>query len=338
MGGRALKNTFTRRYSRDEFEAAKIELLPRFEKHFEQVTIPRFFANKETFGDIDVLCQVRGNEDIREIIKNEFGPNEIFHNGNCYSFDYNELQVDLITTSAEHFHSNFMYLSFNDLGNMIGRLAHPFGLKYGQEGLWFKYFDHKNHMIGQVTISKDYPAIFKFFGLDFTKWEEGFNDLEDIFRFVASSPYFDWRQYQMDTLNHINRERNLKRASYMTLLEWIETNNIRKEYDFLVNKNDYIDMIDAAFPEANLPTEVRKLEYRNAEKLYIQAKFNGNKITRKFGLIGADLGNAIAGYKQYLKNNHIVDFDKFILNTDEYIIWSSFGHFIENENSSKIFT
>jgi hypothetical protein len=327
MGGRALKNTFTRRYSRAEFEAIREELTPKFEKHFEKVVIPRFYENKESFGDLDILCQVKGNEDFAKIIREEFGGNEIFHNGNCWSFEYKELQVDLITTSAEHFHSNFMYLSFNDLGNMIGRLAHPFGLKYGQEGLWFKYFDHSNHMIGEITISKDYPAIFKFFGLDFAKWEKGFDELEDIFAFVASSPYFDWREYQMDRLNHINRERNLKRASYMTLLDWIETNNIKQEYTFLDNKNDYVPMIDEAFPDANLPTEIRRLEYEKARKLYIQSKFNGNKITRKFGYTGKDLGNAIIVFKKYCQNyvhGNAVLFEDWIFNTSETKIWEIF--------------
>jgi hypothetical protein len=324
MGGRALK-TFTRRYNRDEFDMLAYEVIPKFENHFKNVAIPLFYKKKETFGDINVLCEVTGREDIMTIIHDEFHPNEIFHNGNCWSFDYKEIQVDLITTSPEDFHSNYMYLSYNDLGNMIGRLAHPFGLKYGQEGLWFKYFNHMGHNLGTITISKDYKQIFEFFGLSYERWEQGFDTLEDIFEFVASSPYFDWRQYQMDTLNHINRERNIKRASYMSLLEWIETNNVKKEYEFEADKNKYIPTIDFAFPDANLPTEIRRIEYEYAEKLYTQSKFNGDKITRKFGLVGPDLGKAIMGYKSKFQN-----FNKFILNTDEDIIWESFGHYLES--------
>lgn len=342
MGGRALKNTFTRRYNRDEFEVIKDEVLTLIMKAgFTNAVIPLFYRKKETFGDLDVLVQVEGSEPLREIITNVFKPNEIFHNGNCWSFDYKEFQVDFITTPAEHFHSNFMYLSYNDLGNMIGRLAHPFGLKYGQEGLWYEYYNCKKHNLGEIPISKDYPEIFKFLGLDFARWEQGFDELEDIFAYVASSKYFDWRQYQMDTLNHINRERNLKRKSYMTLLEWIDSNNVKQEYDFESDKTKYIRTINSAFPKSNLLTEIRRLEYENAQRLYIQSKFNGHKITAMFGLEGPELGKAIVEFKEYilarrgpLYGGKPITFNSWVLETPEGEIWSFFNVYLVSYRSS----
>lgn len=66
-----------------------------------------------------------------------------------------------------------MYLSYNDLGNFIGRIAHGLGLKYGQEGLWYEHM-FKNMNVGAVMISQNYPKIYEFLGLDFKRWEEGF--------------------------------------------------------------------------------------------------------------------------------------------------------------------
>lgn len=126
MGGRALKNTVTRRYDRAEFEVISQELIDILKETFDRVTMPLFYKNKETFGDADILVTSNEFPQMREYIENTFKPNEIFHNGNCWSFDYKELQVDIITCGPEHFDSNAMYLSYNDLGNFIGRLAHGF--------------------------------------------------------------------------------------------------------------------------------------------------------------------------------------------------------------------
>jgi len=64
---------------------------------------------------------------IENYITTNFQPNEINHNGNCWSFDYKEIQVDLIITTEEHFNSNYFYMSYNDLGNFIGRLSNNLG-------------------------------------------------------------------------------------------------------------------------------------------------------------------------------------------------------------------
>lgn len=150
---------------------------------------------------------------MEEFIKTEFKPNEIFHNGNCWTFDYKEVQVDLIMSSGEHFYNHFFYMSYNDLGNFIGRLAHSVGLKYGQEGLWYNHY-YKNTKLGRIIISKDYREIFNYLDLDYNRWEKGFDSLEEIFEFVSKSKLFNPPMYQLKSLNKINRERNLKSPWY----------------------------------------------------------------------------------------------------------------------------
>lgn len=306
MGGLALKNAITRRYQRDEFEVISKELMDTLKKDFKRFVMPLFYSNKQSFGDADIIVSTEGfDTDIRGYITNTFHPEEIFHNGNCWSFDYKELQVDLITVSAEDFDTNEMYLSYNDLGNFIGRIAQGFGLKYGQEGLWYEHY-YKGMNIGQIPISKDYPTIFKFLGLSYERWEKGFAELEDIFEYIATSPYFNWEMFQLSRLNKINRERNIKRKSYMSFLEWMDKNVADDNHKFefikmsLDDRSAYVDTIDESFPEANLVTEIRRLEYEECKKLYIKAKFNGGDVMRKYGLEGKTLGDAMTGFKSYL--------------------------------------
>jgi hypothetical protein len=300
MGGLALKNTSTRRYERKEFDVISVELLDILKKDFKRVAMPLFYKNKMSFGDADLIVSMEDfNKNVREYITDTFKPNEIFHNGNCYSFDYKELQVDLITLAPEHFDSNEMYLSYNDLGNFIGRIAQGFGLKYGQEGLWYEHY-YKDMNIARIPISKDYKDIYNFLGLSYERWETGFDNLEDIFEYIATCKFFNWEMFQLAKLNKINRERNLKRKSYMSFLEWMDKNVADENhlYQFDKEQEEYNKMIAEAFPSANLELEIRKAEYEYTKSLYIKAKFNGGDVMRKYGLKGKELGDAMTGFKE----------------------------------------
>ena len=333
MGGKALKgeNTITRRYERAEFDTISVELMNMLKPDFKRVAMPLFYNNKESFGDADILLSMEGfNGNMRDYITDKFKPNEIFHNGNCWSFDYKELQVDLITVSAEDFDTNEMYLSYNDLGNFIGRIAQGFGLKYGQEGLWMEHY-FKGMNIARIPISKNYPDIFKFLGLSYERYQQGFDELEDIFEYIATCKFFNWKMFQMDQLNKINRDRNLKRKSYMTFLEWMDANvaDENHEYQFDKTQEEYNKMIAEAFPYANLDLQIRRVEYEYCKSLYIKAKFNGGELMRKYGLQGKELGYAMNGFKVFI--NNVIGSDTY----EDYIINSSIESIYEDFESYK---
>jgi hypothetical protein len=202
MGGLALKNTFTRRFQKDEYLKLESLVFDILKEDFVQFDTPLYYSDKSSFGDMDIILSMEGfNKPMREYIKETFGvtDNEMFHNGNCWSFAFHELQIDLITCAPEDFSSNYHYLAFNDLGNFIGRLAHAKGVKYGQEGLWYNHY-FKDGKIGKVMISKDYDDIFEFLGLSYSDWKNGFKTLEEIFEYVATSEFFDGDMFQLSNL------------------------------------------------------------------------------------------------------------------------------------------
>jgi hypothetical protein len=302
MGGRALKSIQTRRCSREEFDIVSIELVDILKDRFNKVAIPMFYKNKPDFGDIDiVVSEDSSNQDMRSYINSTFKPNEIFHNGNCWSFDYKLIQVDIIITPNEHYETTLFYMGGNDLGNFVGRIAQGFGLKYGQEGLWYEHY-FKGMNIARIPISKNYPDIFKFLGLSYERYLEGFNELEDIFEYISTCRFFNWKMFQLDQLNKINRDRNLKRKSYMTFLEWMDANvaDENHEYKFDKTQEEYNKMIAEAFPYANLDLEIRRVEYEYCKSLYIKAKFNGGEVMRRYGLQGKELGDAMIGFKDII--------------------------------------
>lgn len=330
MGGLALKNTHTRRYERAEFDVISVEIMDILKKDFKRVIMPLFYKNKKSFGDADLLVSSEDvNFNIRDYITEKFKPNEIFHNGNCYSFDYKELQVDLITVSAEDFDSNEMYLSYNDLGNFIGRIAQGFGLKYGQEGLWYEHY-FKDMNIARIPVSKNYRDIFTFLGLSYERWEAGFDELEDIFEYISTCKFFNWELFQLDKLNKINRERNVKRKSYMSFLEWMAkyVADDNHKYQFDQSQEVYKKMIAEAFPYADLDLNIRKAEYEYCKSLYIKAKFNGGEVMRKYGLQGKELGEAMTGFKQFVYDGIYGDYEECMLQQTKETIYQLFEAYL----------
>tara|TARA_R110000796_G_scaffold248124_1_gene374525 strand:- start:5622 stop:6671 length:1050 start_codon:yes stop_codon:yes gene_type:complete len=334
MGGLALKNTFTRRYSREEFDSVSKELIDIIEMSFDRATVPLFFYKKETFGDIDIIIDISNGEDsvfdnesIRRFIESKLTPNEIFHNGNAFSFDYKEVQVDFICVPSKDFDANYHYLAFNDLGNFIGRLAQSIGFKYGQEGLWVNYYSDANTKT-KIMVSKDYPKIFDFLGLDYQKWVEGFDTLEEIFDYAMSSSLFNPEMFQLKELNKINRERNIKRKSYMSFLEYIKDKSAHPEYNknlVSLTKESVINIIREGFPEANIDLRLAEIEYASARKKLVNTKFNGRIIMEKYGLEGKELGEVIKNFKDYI--SEIYEFgDCFGYTFDDFIIDSTIDY------------
>lgn len=327
MGGLALKSTYTRRYSREEFDVASDKLVNILRQTFKRVEVPLFYSTKESFGDIDIIISMDDNSNVfgnmHSYITQTFMPNEIFHNGNAWSFDYKEIQVDLITCSAADFDSNYHYLAFNDLGNFIGRIAQKLGLKYGQEGLWYNHY-FKDQKIGSVMISKDYPKIFEFLGFDYSEWQKGFSTLEDIFEYVIKNQYFDAEMFELKNLNKINRERNIKRKSYMSFLAYIAEHYSDKSYEF-EDKAISVARANKFFPEARMTEKMRELEYLECKKLYIKSKFSGDVIMRRYGIKGKELGRALTSFKDYFGSSE--EYDKFLLDETTDKIYEKFEFF-----------
>jgi hypothetical protein len=335
MGGRALKgeNTFTRRYEREEFEQLSKELMVTLKDTFKRVEMPLFYKNKQSFGDADIILSMEDfNGNMRTYIEDTFSPNEIFHNGNCWSFDYKELQIDLITVAGEDFDSNYNYLSYNDLGNYIGKIAHGFGLKYGQQGLTYDHY-FKGIKIGRILISKDYDKIYEFLGLSYDRWREGFDELEDIFSFISESKYFNWEYLQLENNNRVNRERDAKRKSYMSFLEYIDKNckDDNHRYPYEKDKSVYLKQVADFFPEANIELEIRRMEYEYCKNLYIKSKFNGGELMRRFGLQGKEISEAIGSFKKAIESIPLMDdsFEDYVLETPMEDIYTDFKAFLQ---------
>lgn len=333
MGGNALKTIETVRLDRESYARLANEITKRLEMNYGIVSNDTIsFRNKPDFGDLDLLVKKSTIDkyDIRELIEFNFNPREIYHNGNAWSFDYKNFQVDLIIVDDEYWVTTNVYFSYNDLGNLMGRISNRMGFRYGDYGLKLNYyFDGKKF---SRNISTDPEKIFEFLGFDWERYSKGFDDLDDIFEFVVNSKYFSSEVFAYESLNHQNRTRNKKRKNYRLFLEYIEETVGNKKFDYLT-LDGYIVLAEKFF-NVELFKDIN--EWVNQIKLEKQAneKFNGSFIIEYFGLKGKDIGTSITKFKNHVKEENYPnltdvnevrnEFSRWVLNVTDKELWDTF--------------
>jgi hypothetical protein len=285
MGGNALKTVETKRIQANEYYLLCDELQTKFMALGFHTLIAESYANKEDFGDIDVIINKKtlGHRKFYDLLVSEFEPQEIFVNSHYYSFDYKGVQVDAILVEDENFMSTYYYFSYNDLGNFMGRIAISLGFKYGSFGLVYRhYVNGGNKKLGEILVSKDIDKILKFLGYDPIRYSQGFDNLEDIFEYVIDCKYFNPKYYYYENLNSTNRERNKKRKNYVKFLEYVNNKDFGDRV--FISDIDKESMIIAAedFFNVNLKEQIAGFEYENNIKKEVRNKFSGKHIISLF--------------------------------------------------------
>lgn len=297
MGGNALKNIETRRYELAEFKRIESFVHSKlYTKVFAHDTIP-YYHTKDSFGDLDIIyTNYKYSPLKREDIVKLFNPDEIYVNGTVISFNVEQLQVDLIYSDYMEYDYALKYFSWNDCGNLIGKLCHKFGLKHGHRGLTYPLRDGDN-MFAEVQVTSSYEETLNFLGLDPLKHHEGFDTLEDMFKFIASSKYFNPKFFAFEEMNHIARIRDKKRSTYNAFLKFCETWDGPVWEPKVTNKADYLPMLFREFNqmESKFNTEVRNLAFQK----YVKQKFNGHIVSELTGLTDKELGGFMKHIRQY---------------------------------------
>jgi len=306
MGGNAMAPFGARRYSRQEYLEARREIGQLLKQYFplrDFLEIPSYH-NKESFGDMDLLTvtlQPEEYEGIQFALKSKHSE----RNSEVMSLLYKELQVDIIPMPRDDLQSAYMYYAYNEKGNLMGKIFHKFGVKYGHRGLTMPMKDGDN-MFHEVLISKDGDKIFSFLGLSYKRWQAGFDELEDIFKFVTSSPFFSAEIFQYENLNHTNRIRDRKRSTYRGFLEYIKGMDNEYGFPFNENKDVYLPLLFAHFP--GMEKQYEEGRAKLAHRLAVKAHFNGNMVSEWTGLKGEELGT----FMQWVREGN-GDFHKWVL-------------------------
>lgn len=299
MGGNAL-NIETRRYEKKEFFEILLEVAARLSGRGIESEVPKWYRNKETFGDLDVLIKSSTVEgDILDVINELFEPNEIYNNNHVKSFDYKDFQIDFILVGDENWETSEFYFSYNDLGNFVGRISYQMGFRFGDYGLKLVYRHEDGGRKFSKILSKDPRKIYEFLGFDYDRYLEGFDEVEDIFKFVVTSQYFNRRIFDYDQLNHQNKTRNKKRKNYALFLDYIQESDDVLPFDYTFESKDYYVEKAEKFFDVELTSEIDRWKAIVDQQKRASAIFNGNVVMEYFPLRGKELGEAMKNFNQY---------------------------------------
>lgn len=324
MGGNCIKNAHTRRYDADEYYSLCDDVIRKIsfgDNTWLSVEVIPSYRNKESFGDMDILYSTFTEKPFTKNKIHEMFPEskEIVVNTNVTSFEYEEFQIDLIHVRNDIIDYALNYFSFSDLGNLIGRIAHRFGLKHGHNGLFLPLRDGDNKF-AEILLTDDYSTALKFLDLDPNRFKQGFDDLEDMFEYVTSSKWFHPDSYDLAELSHMHRTRDRKRVTYQKFLEYI------KDWSGEViprrpNKQDYMEEIFDFFPGAR--EQFRQVMADLAMKKMAKEKFNGDVVSEITGLVDRELGE----FMKTLRNLFWFRPENLIYSTDSQIRERIEAHF-----------
>lgn len=308
MGGLAIKKIIGRegdRFTRNELSEYKEIISGIFPSPM--IIFPVEVESKETFGDLDVLVDsTYVNNNFEKYIRDGFEKHGIevqgvVQNSNVYSFSIGNKQVDFVTLNT-NLSMAFHYYSNNDFGNLLGRIARNLGLKLGYNGLLLVIRDG-DHYINEIKLTHDFKSILEFLGFEssdidfYFKLPGGFNDFEELYRFVTRSKYFDGSKYDLDQLNQINRIRNLKRKTYMDFIDFLDNNPELKNK----RPDDFIHQpyfqLEAVLRFGVSSSYIRAI-YEVEENKYYSSKFNGNIVKEITRFDGKVLGEFISKFKR----------------------------------------
>ena len=299
MGGNALKNVETRRYQAEEYHKLEKEVLDKFKNRFpdRRVEAIKAYREKESFGDMDLLFEGDNfTENVINVLNELFQPKQIERNSSVWSFEYKNFQIDLIFTSKANFDASANYFAWNDLGNLMGRVAHKLGFKYGHDGLSFVFRDG-TYQYAEVNLSKDHKEILSFLDYDYDRFVQGFDNLQQIFEYTTSSKYFNKEIYAFDNRNHASRIRDKKRKTYNEFLQWVETVDHLNAYPWAdmrekfgrEYKQEFVERAFQFFPDFKVKFEKIQADFEMWKKL--KEKFNGDLVREWTGLENRELGN-----------------------------------------------
>ena len=299
MGGKLLAGT--RRYKKEELLEAESFILCRLREAGYTCKSTTAYGNKESFGDLDIVVAYTGTDKLLPLITEVFKPTELFDdpNQNIISFNYHDLSVDLIFVSEQDFDFAHNYLSYNDLGNLIGKTAHAFGVHLGPDGLWYKLRDDK-HILGKITITKNWYLALRILGFEPNTYAIGFPTKKSMFEFICNGKFFNIEQYVK--VNAKARAAERKRETYREFLEYCEKTKPQNFIFHSVFKQNFLKYL---LSDAKFKKQYDSLVHANNQKKKLKLRFSGTLVTEITGLTGQKLG-------RYL--DHLKGFDLISMN------------------------
>lgn len=280
--------------------------------------IPRYYGDKPDFGDMDVIvAQMTNWDQLKTEILQHFGITEFKTVGHVFSASLRGLQTDFFMVPEADLETTYTFMSFNDLGNFIGRICRRFDLKYGERGLEYVYRRAHGNYVKNIEVSRDFRETCRFLGLDYAAFDAGFASLPAVFDWLIASPYFSVAPYMDEQTSNLQK-RIGDRTTVARFVDYLHAKKIDKRPEFR-DRKDYLEDVARAFPRAGLLERIEAAKQAEARSIVMAEKFNGKRVMRLLPhLEGERLGILIRHFKASFDN-----FEDWVLATDQHEIDAS---------------
>lgn len=309
MGGNALSCTAVR-LTKNNYDRLSGECVEKLRARYPGKRIEALgsYRAKDSFGDCDILIQ--GGDyydphqaavalDAVEVVRN--GPVTsvgVLMRPELVERDGNVFQVDLIKMEPEAFDFALGYFGRGDAGNLLGRLFHSAGLSLRHDGLVYYFRDGAagDYKFREIMLTQKFEEALPFMGYDPVAYAKGFDTPEDIYQYVASSPFFNRDIFLLENRNATSRARDKKRVMYMQFLQWCEARPELTAFQYPESKAEWLPRIVEFFP--HFKGEYDQAVSDLAEQRTAKAKFNGEWVSQLTGLQGKELGGLMKRFKE----------------------------------------
>lgn len=322
MGGHALSYV-TVRLTKKNADRVAAECVAKLQALYpgRRVAYMSSYRLKPDAGDADILVEADARYDPHQAAE-ALGAVEVVRNGPVTSIglkvrpelpelDGNVFQVDLIKSSPEEFDYASNYFQWSDLGNFVGRIAHASFCAHKHNGLYFYFRDpaEPDHLFREIVLTRDYGKALTYLGYDVARYNAGFDTLDEIFEFAASSDFFHRDIYLLENRNAISRVRDRKRPAYMGFLKWCEAHPELPAFQFPADKSAWLSRLFEHFPQFKGDYDQALVDLTKAKA--VKAKYNGEWVARLTGLQGKELGGLMKRFKESFETPE--DMQSFIL-------------------------
>lgn len=325
MGGKATEKYGTTRMSKEEYKAFCRELLELAESYNLHPSIPAELPGKDSFGDVDLVFTYDEMDrpsyrEFRDIVsKDGYTPN-----GHVRSCAYKGHQVDLIGCRADRKDAHMFYLSYGMVGMVMGVIARQIGFKFGMDGLYLRGKDKFDDIF--LTASPEVYATF--FGFDLSRWQKGFETVEEVYEFLASQR-FSGSLYQLQVQgNAKHRKREHQSRSYNAFFDWYYGRNhtgntpVYHTYDSMLLIKKFLPWIseavtfqikDSLYRKYVAEIEARRYDFESFSEIYVKSHPTADKpeIGKNYGKFKAECFGTEHPRKEYFTHELIQKTEDF---------------------------
>lgn len=305
MGGNAL-SVDVLRLTKAQHQVAQTTLAVKLMKAFPvlQVKDIRALAEKESFGDVDVLLSPReARDDVVTLYDEGFlhcfaqdvlGAVEMVTNGTTLSAGVHAeklglvplglaaedvVQVDFMWETVEAIEFASQFYAYNDISNFVGRVAAEMGTRLRHDGLWYQV-EHEGQVLGEFLLTRDYAKALAFLGYPALPYAQGFETYAEAFEYLARGLFFNATFFEGEGHNSKTRRRYKTRKTHRAFRDWCAArSNALPAYEYPADRAVWHARMAEYFPSFEVDYYAKSAEVSAKAAESSRVKSVGHKYT-----------------------------------------------------------